>query len=144
MDAIAGLVGRQLPGGRFTLEGYEDWMIRDVVLDTSGPGAHLHPLSIFAALQRSIGMTLADFFQLCGAHADEGPMLGDTSIEILSPLLIGREYTVRATITDAQRKVGRKAGTIDIVHLTIEGLDPSPQVVARVVNSYIFRRTETP
>jgi len=144
MEAIAGLIGRELPGGRFTLEGYEDWMMRDVVLDTPGPEAHLHPLSVFAALQRSIGMTLADFFQLCGAHADEGPMLGDTTIEILTPLLIDREYTVRATITDAQRKVGRTAGTIDIVHLTMEGLDPSEHVVARVVNSYIFRRSEAP
>jgi hypothetical protein len=142
---IAELIGRELPGGRFTLEGYEDWMMRDVVRAATAPSRELHPLSIFSALQRSMGMTLAEFFRLCGAEADEGPMLGDTRIDILAPVLIDHEYTVRAVVTDAQRKVGKKAGTIDIVQLTIECLEGDPpQVVARLVNSYIFRRDGTP
>jgi hypothetical protein len=142
MGDIAELIGRDLPGGRFTLEGYEDWMMRDVVRAAPGPSRELHPLSIFSALQRSMGMRLADFFRLCGAEADEGPMLGDTRIDMLAPVLIDHEYPVRATITGAQRKVGKKAGTIDIVELTMECVDGTPPVVlARLVNSYIFRRT---
>jgi hypothetical protein len=141
MGDLAGLIGHELPGGRFRFEAYEDWMMRDVVHADREWSPELHPLSIFAALQRSMGMTLAEFFRLCGAEADEGPMLGDTGIDILTPVLIDHEYSVRATVTDAQRKVGKKAGTIDIVHLTVEcsESDGGP-VVARLVNSYIFRR----
>jgi hypothetical protein len=145
MSGVEELIGRALPGGHFTLEGYEDWLMRDVMLNPPVSGPILHPLSIFSALQRSIGMTLAQFFALCGAHADEGPMLGDTRIDIVTPLRIDHEYAVRAAITGAQRKVGKKAGVIDIVQLTIECLDleGSPgHVAARVVNSYIFRRSE--
>jgi hypothetical protein len=145
MGDIAELIGRDLPGGRLTLEGYEDWMMRDVVCAEPALHRELHPLSIFSALQRSIGMTLADFFRLCGAEADEGPMLGDTRIDMLGPVLIDHEYSVRATITGAQRKIGKKAGAIDIVELTVECLGSTPPVVlARLVNSYIFRRAGAP
>jgi hypothetical protein len=140
MEDVEELIGRELPGGHFTLEGYEDWLMRDVVLAPPAYGPVLHPLSIFSVLQRSIGMTLGDFFALCGATADQGPMLGETRIEILTPLRIDHEYAVRAAITDVQRKVGKTAGVIDIVWLTMECLDGGPDVVARMVNSYIFRR----
>jgi len=72
-------------------------------------------------------------------------MLGDTRIDMLAPVLIDREYSVRATITGAQRKVGKKAGAIDIVELTVECVESTlPVVLARLVNSYIFRRTGAP
>lgn len=140
---LDGLVGRTLPGGAFAVPGYEDWLMRDVCLGEPSFSSTLHPLSVFAACQRSIGLSLEEFFELCGSSSSEGPMLGETRIEVLRPVATGRHYAVRAAVTAAERKVGRTAGTIDIVELTMEAADDGGAVVARVVNSYIFRRSGT-
>lgn len=138
--AIEELAGQVLPGGRAEVASYEDWLMRDVALAAPSWEPSLHPLSVFAGLQRSIGMSLSELFALCGSSPEEGPMLGETRIEMLASMAPGRAYDVRAAITGAQRKVGRTAGTIDIVELTIEAFDDVGAVVARLVNSYIFRR----
>jgi len=142
---LGDLVGRPLPGGRVQVEPHEDWLMRDVALAAPDWSPVLHPLSVFAGLQRSIGLSLADFFALCGSSSAEGPMLGGTRIEILTPMVPGQPYDVRATITGAGRKETRSIGPVDIVELSIEALEPggddTGSTVARVVNSYIFRRS---
>lgn len=159
MTALHDLVGRALPGGRVQVEPHEDWLMRDVALAEPAWAPSLHPLSVFAGLQRSIGITLADFFALCGSSSEAGPMLGGTRIEVLAPMAPGRAYDVRATITGAERKETRSVGPVDIVELSMEALEPGGgggggdgsdsdsgnssdggAVVARVVNSYVFRR----
>ena len=143
MTTVDHLVGRTMPGGRMQVDPHEDWLMRDVALAAPAWAPTLHPLSVFAGLQRSIGISLADFFAVCGSSSEDGPMLGETRIEVLEPMVPGQPYAVRATITASDRKDSRSAGPIDIVELSIDAYHPGDGdglPVARVVNSYIFRR----
>jgi hypothetical protein len=138
------LIGHALPGGRFALESYEDRLLREVVLSGPGPPGQLHPLSVFSALQRSIGMSLADFFRLCRSDASEGPVLGETRLELRTPIRVDRAYDVHAWISDVRRRTGKRAGLIDIVWLSASaveaGREGSDSPAATLMNSYIFRR----
>lgn len=146
------LVGRALPGGRLQVEPHEDWLMRDVALATPAWAPSLHPLSVLAGLQRSVGLTLEELFALCGSSSAQGPMLGGTRVEVLAPMAPGRPYDVRATVTGAERKDTRSVGPVDIVELSMEAREPgggdpagggpgAGAVVARVVNTYVFRRS---
>lgn len=146
MDAaeLAALEGHRFPGGSFVIAPYEDWLLRDVLGEDPGDGVLAHPLWAFAAPQQSMGVTIDDIFVLCGASADDGPMLGDTHIELLTGLRLGATYTVAGQITSAVRKTGRTAGTFDLVHFCAVSHDSGGEVVARLTNSFVLPRGETP
>lgn len=135
------LVGVRFPGGAFAIEPYEDWLLRDALGADSGDGIHAHPLWGFAAPQRSMGITIDEVFELCGARASDGPLLGDTSITTECELLLEQRYTVAAGITSAQRKHGRSMGTFDVVHFTATTFDPDGVLVGRLTNSFVFPRS---
>ncbi len=138
---LESLIGHRLPGGELTVEAYEDWLLRDVVLGDPATDGSLHPLWAFAGLQRAIGISIDELFHLCQASADDGPVLGDTQLELIEPMVVGDRYRVTAEISDVQRKQGRRAGTIDVVWLRAQATDHEGRVMATLVNSYIFRRS---
>lgn len=137
------LIGYRLPGGSFTIEAYEDRMLRDVFMARDDAPGQLHIMWAFVALQRSIGITLEELFTLCQASPDLPPLLGETHVELLEPMSAGARYTVTAEIYDVQRKAGRRSGSMDVVRLGAEARGPDGGLVARLVNSYIFPRGET-
>lgn len=137
------LIGHRLPGGSFTIEPYEDRLLRDVFMARDDTPGQLHTLWAFAAVQRSIGITLEELFTLCHASPELPPLLGETHVELLEPMSTGERYTVTAEISDVQRKAGRRSGSMDVVRLRAEARRPEGAIVARLVNSYIFPRGET-
>lgn len=135
------LVGTRFPGGTFEIGAHEDWLLRDVIGAEPGDGAHAHPLWGFAAPQRSMGITIDEIFELCGARAADGPLLGDSEIVSDADLLIGQNYVVEAGIVDARRKQGRSGTTFDVVHFTATTFDLDHRPVGRLTNSFILPRT---
>lgn len=137
------LAGRHLPGDSFTVEPYEDWLLRDVLLAQKGETGELHPMWAFVALQRSIGITLDELFDLCRASPDLPPLLGETRIEILAPMAAGQCYSVAADIADVRHKASRRTGSMDVVEVRAEARDTHGILVARLVNAYIFPRGDS-
>lgn len=143
LSELEALVGHRFPGGSFIIAEYEDWLLRDVLGEPPGDGHLAHPLWAFAAPQQSMGVTVDDIFALCGASGADGPMLGDTIIEVNSPLRIDVRYEVGGSIVSAVRKSGRTVGLFDLVHFTAVSQDPSGTVVARLTNSFLFPRSQS-
>jgi hypothetical protein len=140
LEDLEALEGHRFPGGRFTIAAYEDWLMRDVIGAPRGDGVHAHPIWGFAAPQGAMGLTIGDVFALCDATAADGPMLGDTKVELTRPFRIGAPYVVSGGIVSAVRKTGRTAGVFDLVHFTVESADEAGSVVARLTNSFAFPR----
>ena len=106
------LAGHDFPGGSFTIAGYEDWLMRDVLGAERGDGVHAHPIWAFAAPQGAMGITIDGVFHLCGSSADEGPLLGDTKVELIASLLIDHPYAVSGGIVSAVRKDRSRRGRV--------------------------------
>lgn len=134
------LVGMDMPGGGFVAEGYEDWLLRDVVVAPHGDDGELHPLWAFIASVRTMGITLERLFELCGSSSADGPMLAGCHIEFAKAFRADQPYSVTASISDAVRKHGRRAGTFDVVTVDVEITDPDGAAVASVRDSYVFPR----
>lgn len=143
LETVEAQIGRALPGGTFAVQPYQDWLMRDVAMSPTSFAGPLHPLWAFAGTQGAMGVTIEELFAIVHASSQDGPMLGESDVEIVRPLQIGETLRVEATITDVVRKSGKRAGTFDIVTVVMSASDTGGETVARLTNSYVFPRRES-
>lgn len=137
----AGLVGQPVPGGRYTLAGYESWLGHDALY--SEPEERPHPVMAFVAAQRGLGVTVAELFRMWGTEMSDGPMLTESTLEFPGEFRADTEYDVRGTVTSVVRKSGRTLGVFDLVTARFEVVEPGGDTpVAVVTNTYALPRRE--
>ena len=135
------IVDTPFPGGRFTIEPYEHWLLCDVVQGERPANNVAHPLYAYNAALAGMGISVDELFTMCGATAEDGPMFGEHETEIREPLKVGATYDVTGRITKVDRKEGRKAGVFDLVFFELDIADPDTGDVKAVVrNSFVFPR----
>jgi hypothetical protein len=142
LEELQALVGTSFPGGSYTIEPYQHWLMMDAVGGTPVREGTAHPLYAYYGALAGMGLSVDELFGLAGATADDGPMFGEAEIEVLRPLRIGATYTVSGAITTVQRKEGRRAGVFDIVTFCLELRDAGGEVAAVSTNSFIFPRRD--
>lgn len=126
------LVGLKLPGGSFTLAEPDDRALRAILGSAADPSGAGHPLFGFIGAMRGMGLDWAGFFALCGASMDDGPMMGETDLDLRRPLRVGHDYAVTAEIVSFERKSGRRAGPFDVVTVEVVMADAEgPAVLLR-------------
>jgi hypothetical protein len=141
LDDLEKIVGTPFPGGRFTIEPYEHWLLCDVVQSARPENGLAHPLYVYNAALAGMGISVDELFTMCGATAEDGPMFGEHETEIREPLLVGGSYDVTGRVTKVDRKQGRKAGVFDLVYFELDVTDPdSGEVKAVCRNSFVFPR----
>lgn len=139
-DELESLVGRQFPGGTYTLDPWRVWLTNDVIGAPQRTDDIAHPMFCYYAAMAGLGISIDEMFTLCHASADDGPMFGECDIQQLRPLEVGATYTVRGEITSAIRKQGARTGTFDIVAFQLEVVAADGEVSSIVSNSFIFPR----
>ena len=140
VEELEALVGTSFPGGTYTIEPYEHWLMTDAVGATPNREGTAHPMYAYYGALAGMGMSVDDVFVRVGATADDGPMFGEAGIEVLCPLQIGATYAVTGVFESALRKEGRKAGVFDIVGFRLELRDANGELAAVSTNSWIFPR----
>jgi hypothetical protein len=136
--SLASLVGVPLPGGTWSLAGYESWLTSDAVY--AHPGEP-HPINAFIGVQRGLGMTVSELFHYLQSDVGAGPLLAECSIDFPGRIEVDRDYDVRGTVVEVQRKSGRALGNFDLVTCCFELNEASTgNAVARVTNVYAIPR----
>lgn len=139
---LAGLVGVPLPGGSWSVPGYENWLTSYAVY--AGTDGDPHPVSAFIGVQRGLGMTVAELFRYLHSDIDAGPLLAECTMEFPSRLQVDRPYTVSGTVESVERKSGRALGVFDLVRCRFELSEEDGDLVASVTNVYAIPRPEVP
>ncbi|WP_028850507.1 hypothetical protein [Thermocrispum municipale] len=137
-DGYAHLIGREFPGGEYTVAPWRAWLTADTLLDDPYDEVP-HPVLAWMAGVAGWGMTWDEFFGWFDATADDGPMFGEHRTTMYRPLRMGATYRVSGRVVSAERKVGRRAGTMDIVGYELD-LHLGEDHVARCFNSIVFPR----
>lgn len=133
------VIGSQLPGGSFTIEPYEHWLMCDAVGAKPVREGLANPMYVYYAALGGMGISLDGLFALVGATADDGVMFGEAKIDVVTPLRIGATYSVTGSVTDIVRKSGKRAGVFDIVTFALD-LDLDGTHVGTSTNSFVFPR----
>jgi hypothetical protein len=139
LDDLRAVVGREVPGGRYTIEPWRAWLTHDAIL-APPPGEWAHPAFVFMAATGSMGLRWDELFAWFGASATDGPMFGDCHIVQSRPLRVGATYRVSGRIVSAERKTGRKVGTFDLAGYLLELHDDANAFAASCRNSIVFPR----
>lgn len=140
IEAVRGLVGRELPGGTFDLEHYRNWLTNDVIGSPQRSDDLAHPMFCYYAAMGGMGLSIGELFALAHSSGDEGPMFGECEMEVRVPLRTGVRYEVRGEITDVKRKQGGAIGTFDLLTFRLEVVAPGGEVAGVCTNSFIFPR----
>ncbi len=129
--------GTPIPGGSVTIEGYQNWLAHDALY--SAPREDPHPLTAFVAVQRGLGVTVAELFRSWGTEMADGPMLTESTLEFPGEFRAEVEYRVSGSVESVQRRSGRTLGTYDLLTARFELAGPDG-VVAVVRNVYALPR----
>jgi acyl dehydratase len=142
-DQLEAVIGHRFPGGRFTIEPYEHWLMCDAVEAVPIRRGVANPMYVYFATLGGMGINLDELFALVGAAADDGVMFGEASITVQRPLQIGATYDVAGEVTGAMRKSGKRAGVFDIVTFELRLIDQTGVVAGVATNSFVFPRRQT-
>lgn len=135
------LVGHRFAGGTTTVPYWMNRLWGDAVLADGDPSPEVHPVLIYYAAVQGSGVTFQDIFDLMGASADSGVMVGEQKFRFNRPLHIDTEYRVEGGIVAVERKVGRRAGTFDICTFELSVLaEADTEPVAVSTTSFVFPR----
>jgi hypothetical protein len=141
LSELEAKVGTPFPGGTFTIEPYEHWLLCDVVQSERPANGVAHPLYVYNAALAGAGVSVDEIFAMFGATAADGPMFGEHETEIRRPLKVGATYDVSGRVTAVDRKQGRKAGVFDLAYFELDISDPDTgEVVGVCRNSFVFPR----
>lgn len=132
-------LGREFPGGTYTLEPWRVWLVADCLGDDPY-GDTPHPVLAWMASVGGMGMTFEDLFAWFGAKSSDGPMFGEHQTTMHQPLQTGATYQVSGRITSVDRKHGRRAGTFDIIGYELDLHDDAGAHVATCWNSLVLPR----
>lgn len=137
-SSLHSLVGREFPGGSYTLEPWRAWLLADALGDDPSE-AQPHPVMAWMAAVGGMGITWDELFGWFEATADDGPMFGEHQTTLHMPLRSGATYRVSGKITSVDRKEGRRAGAFDIVGYELY-LHDEQEHVATCWNSLVLPR----
>lgn len=137
-DDYGDRVGREFPGGEYTLAPWRAWLTADTLLDDPYDEVP-HPVLAWMAGVAGWGMTWDELFGWFDATAGDGPMFGEHQTTLHRPLEAGATYQVTGRVVSVLRKVGRRAGTMDVVGYELD-LHRDSEHVARCYNSIVFPR----
>lgn len=147
-DDLRSVIGRRFPGGSYTIEPWRAWLLADAALaepPSLVDGERVaHPLFAWMAAVGAMGITFDELFSWFGSSAAEGPLFGEQATTLHRPMTVGTTCRVSGGITSAERKVGRRTGTFDIVGYEMELRDTATgEHLASVWNSIVFRRRQS-
>ena len=136
----AHVVGREFPGGSYTIDPWRAWLTADAIGDDPRDPVP-HPVLAWMAAVGGKGIEWDGFFEWFGATSDDGPMFGEHRTTMHRPMRTGATYAVTGSVVSVDRKVGRRAGTFDIVGYAFE-LHDGDDHVATCYNSIVFPRRD--
>ena len=144
IERIRALVGHRFPGGSYTIQHWENFLVHDASCTSVDDTRLAHPAMLFHVPIAGVGTTIAEVFALCEAESDEAVRAGAYVWEIERPLREDVAYRMEGGITAVERKEGRRGGMMDLVTFRIDIIDPARQEVdASVTNTWIFLRRES-
>ena len=145
-EELAALVGHRFPGGEYTIEHWENFLLTDCT--ARGPLADglVHPIALFHVPIQGAGTSIAELFALAGGSAVPGSVkLLGYDWEYPRALRENVRYRVDGGIVAASRGAGPEhpggdERQYDDVAFSIELVEPDGVLAARVTNRWRFWR----
>lgn len=139
-DEVRALVGHRFPGGRYTIQHWENYLLTECTGAAQLPDKIVHPIALFHVPILGAGTSITELFALGGAAAASGAVgLEGYDWEYHEPLREDVAYRIEGGIVEAERRTTDTGQVYDAVAFQID-LHDGDRHVARITNRWRFRR----
>jgi len=137
-----GVVGHRYPQGSYTIEPWEDRILRDTLGAPPARGDEAHPLWGYIAAQSGIGTDIEGILEPVDAKPSEGTMIASCELAVERELRVGVPYTATGEIAGLERKHGRRTGPFDLFTFFIDLTEPDGTHALRMTAVWVLPRRE--
>ncbi len=145
VEEIRALVGHEFPGGKYTVQHWENFLITECTGSEPLPDGLVHPVVLFHMPILGAQTTIGGMFALGQAESDFSIGIESYDWEIERPLHEEVEYTVSGRVTEADRMEGSlrggSRGAYDRIQFRFELHEPDGDFAASSTITWTYRRS---
>ncbi len=138
---IAALVGHKFPGGHYTVEHWENFLLTECTGADLLPDGQVHPVVLFHMPILGAGTTIAEMFALGQADSDFSIGIESYDWRMFKPLKEDVRYRIEAHITEADRRAHDDGRVYDRIQFQFDIADPAGDAVAQTIITWHYNRS---
>ena len=137
---ITSLAGHRFPGGSYTVEHWENFLLTECTGAELLPDGIVHPVALFHIPLIGAGTSIAEMFSLGQAESDLSITIESYDWEMFLPLKEEVRYRVSGEITSAERCEDDKQNIYDRIQFRFELHTPDDTLAARTTITWHYTR----
>jgi len=139
-EEIAALVGHRFPGGSYTIEHWENFLLTGCTGAEPLPDGIVHPVALFHVPIAGANTSIAEMFELGQAESDLSIIPEYYDWEMFEPLREEVQYDITGEIVAAERRSIPGSHSYDWVQFRFEMTSPENVLSARTTMAWQFTR----
>lgn len=137
---IAALVGHRFPGGTYTIEHWENFLLTECTGAAPLPDGQVHPVALFHVPILGANTSIAEMFAVGMAEADWSIGIESYDWEFFRPLREGVPYRITGEITAAERRFRDNGKPFDRIQFRFALAEPSGTPAAQTTITWHYGR----
>ncbi len=137
---IQSIIGHQFPGGFYTIDHWENFLLTECTGAELLPDGLAHPVALFHVPILGAQTTIGEMFALGKADSDSSIGIESYDWELFQPLKEQQRYRIEGKITDAARKT-KGERVFDRIQFQFDLTDESGVHTARTTITWHYRRS---
>lgn len=140
VEDIRAIVGHQFPGGEYTIEHWENFLLTGCTGAEPLPDGMVHPVALFHVPILGANTTIGEMFAVGLAESDWSIGIESYDWEMFQPLYEDVKYRIDAHVTEADR-VETDDRTYDRIQFEFNMMDPDGKPAAKVTVTWHYNRS---
>lgn len=137
---INALVGHKFPGGEYTIEHWENFLLTECTGAEILPDGQVHPVALFHVPILGAGTSIAEMFALGQATSDFSIGIESYDWRMFKPLKEDLTYAIAAQVTAADRRKNEAGATYDRIQFQFDLTDPDGEPAAQSIVTWHYNR----
>lgn len=139
-NEILGIIGHTFPGGVYTVEHWENFLLTECTGADLLPGGMVHPVVLFHMPILGSGTTIGEMFALGQAESDFSIGIESYDWEMFVPMHEDVPYSISGKIISAERHQPPGKRLYDRIQFQFEVAQPDGVLAARTTITWHYRR----
>ena len=141
-SSIRAIVGHQFPGGVYTIEHWENFLMTECTGSQLMQDGVVHPVALFHVPIIGSGTSIAKMFALGQAESDLSISIESYDWEMHRPLKEDMAYQVDGRVVSAERRQNEQGHDYDRIQFCFEMAEPDGELAARTTIIWHYGRSE--
>ena len=137
---MLGLVGHKFPGGKRTIDHWENYLLTDCTTSPQLDDGLVHPIALFHIPIQGVQTSIAELFEIGRVEGAGSVGLDGYDWEYFQPVREDVEYSCEGQILEVERLYTDSGSMYDRFVFAIELSDQEDQLVARATSFWRLRR----